>query len=213
MAAPVVDAPMVGDRIVRFDRAERALHWANATLLLTLLATGAAMYVGALSGFVGHRRLVELIHLYAGLALPVPFVAVLLGRWRRGFLGDAHRLGRFLHDDWRWLRRKHRRTGALRIGKFNAGQKINAIVVAGSIPVMLLTGSIMKWNHPFTDAWRTGATFVHDWGFVVLLLLTVVHIGKALAEPVLLRSMVRGWVPRSWAAHHRPRWHDEVVDR
>ena len=49
------------------------------------------------------------------------------------------------------------------MGKFNAGQKLNAIFVAGCIPVMLATGGIMRWFDPFPLAWRTGATFVHDW--------------------------------------------------
>ena len=200
-------------RIVRFDRVERALHWTNAALLISCLVTGAAMYVPQLSGLVGRRRTVENIHVISGLALPVPFLAVLLGRWRRGFVRDAQRLGRFLDDDWRWLRhRRQRRPASLRIGKFNAGQKVNAILVGGLLPVMLLSGAVMQWNQRFSDAWRTGATFVHDWGFLVLFVITVGHISKALAEPVLLRSMVRGWVPASWAAHHRPRWHDEVVD-
>ena len=81
------------------------------------------------------------------------------------------------------------------LGKFNAGQKLNAIFVAGVLPVMLLTGSIMYWNRPFSDSWRTGATFVHDWGFVTLLIVVVGHIAKALVEPTLLSSIFRGWVP------------------
>jgi formate dehydrogenase subunit gamma len=198
------------DRIVRFDRAERWLHWANATLVLLLLGTGLVLYVGSLSAIVGRRELIKNIHVVSGLALPVPFVALYAGRWRAGFRRDARRLGRFLHDDWRWLRSRGSAPG-LRLGKFNAGQKLNAIFVAGALPVMLMTGSIMYWNRPFSDTWRTGATFVHDWGFVTLLFVVLGHIGKALAEPVLLRSILRGWVPAGWAARHRPRWHDEVV--
>ena len=197
-------------RILRFDRAERWLHWVNAVLVLTLLATGLVLYVGSLSALVGRRALLKDIHVISGLSLPVPFVLLYAGRWRAGFRRDSRRLGRFLTDDWRWLRTRGRAAG-LRLGKFNAGQKINAIFVAGVLPVMLLTGSIMYWNRPFSDSWRTGATFVHDWGFVALLIVVIGHIAKALAEPTLLSSIIRGWVPQSWAQHHRPRWHDEVV--
>ncbi len=207
-AAPV-DSLRKG-QIVRFDRAERWLHWANATLVLLLLATGLVLYVGSLSALVGRRTLVKDIHVVSGLALPAPFLLLYAGRWRAGFRRDARRLGRFLRDDWRWLRTRGRATG-LRLGKFNAGQKLNAIFIAGALPVMLMTGSIMYWNKPFSDAWRTGATFVHDWGFVALLLVVIGHIAKALVEPELLRSMRSGSVPASWAASHRSRWHDEVV--
>ena len=201
---------MAEPRIERFDPVERALHWVNAALLLTLLFTGLAMYWSPMTQLIGRRRLMEDIHIVCGLALPVPFLLVLIGPWRRAFVRDARRLGRFLDDDWRWLRRHYRRGGSLRIGKFNAGQKINAILVAALIPIMLASGSIMQWNARFSDSWRTGATFVHDWGFLIFLVLVTAHILKALGEPVLMRSMLRGWVPASWARVHRPRWFAEL---
>ena len=59
--------PAPATRLPRFDRVERALHWANATLFAVMMATGAALYVGPLStdeieGFwQDHRRLIEFI--------------------------------------------------------------------------------------------------------------------------------------------------------
>lgn len=206
---------VLGDVVVRFDRVERWLHWITATLVLVLIGTGSVMYIGALAGIIGRRLLVETIHLWAGLALPVPFAVALAGRWNRGLRRDARRLGRFLTDDWLWLRRRFRRSGVLRLGKFNAGQKLNAILVAGTLPVMLATGVLLEWNDWLSDPLRTGVTFVHDWGYVGLSLLVVGHILKALADPVSLRAMRRGTVPRRWALEEHPRWHDELppVDR
>jgi formate dehydrogenase subunit gamma len=63
--------------------------------------------------------------------------------------------------------------------------------VAGSIPVMLVTGSIMKWFGPFPLAWRTGATFVHDLTAIGLFIVTVGHIVKALSDPEKLSAMLR----------------------
>lgn len=204
-----VDA-VVGDGVVRFDRAERWMHWANATLVLVLIATGSVMYIGALSGLIGRRVLVEAIHLWAGLALPVPFAITLAGRWNRGLRRDARRLGRFLNDDWLWLRKRFRRSGALRIGKFNGGQKVNAVLVAATLPVLFATGVLLEWNGGLSDSWRTGTTFVHDWGYVGLSLLVLGHILKALADPVSLQAMRRGTVPRRWVLEEHPRWHDEL---
>ena len=97
------------------------------------------------------------------------------------------------------------------MGKFNAGQKIFAAFVGGAMPVMLATGSIMHWFKPFSVDYRTGATFVHDWVAIGLFIAVPVHIFKALSEPVLLRSMVRGWVPKRWAEVHRPAWSEELA--
>jgi formate dehydrogenase subunit gamma len=203
-----VDA-RVGDRVVRFDRTERWLHWTNATLFLVLLATGMTLYVGQLSAIVGRRVLVKDIHVYCGLALPVPLLLAYSGRWREGLRRDVRRLARWSVDDRRWLLSWGRR-GRATLGKFNAGQKANAIFVAGCIPVMLATGSIMRFFEPFPLAWRTGATFVHDWTALALLAVVVGHIGKALAEPVSLRAMRRGTMPARHVERHHPRWWAEV---
>ena len=85
MAAPATTHDrVVGDRIVRFDDGERLLHWVVALLVLVLATTGAILYFDFLSTKVGRRELLRTVHLWSGLALPVPVLAVLAGRWRHG---------------------------------------------------------------------------------------------------------------------------------
>jgi formate dehydrogenase subunit gamma len=195
-----------GGRRRRFDRVERYVHWANATLFLTLIATGATLYIGALSTLVGRRELLRTIHVYSGLLLPLPLLAGALGpRWGRGLRDDARRINRWDRLDRRWLRSFGRDRDA-RPSKFNAGQKLNAAFTVGAIPVMLATGSIMRWFHPFPLAWRTGATFVHDSLFLVLVAAITGHILFALNDRDSLDGMLRGDVPEKWAKHHHPRW-------
>jgi formate dehydrogenase subunit gamma len=200
--------------LLRFDRGERLLHWSNAILFLTLLVTGAALYVPQLSEIVKRRHLVKEIHVYAGVLLPVPLVLTLVsGRWGRALRADVRRLNRWSADDRRWLRTRGR-DRKVRIGKFNAGQKLNAAFVAGAIPVMLATGLIMRFPSHFSLSWRTGSTFVHDWVFLGLAVAITGHILFAVNDPLALRAMVRGWIPRSWARNHAPRWleEEEAVD-
>jgi formate dehydrogenase subunit gamma len=198
-----------GPSVVRFDRAERWLHWTNASLFLVLLATGMTLYVGPLSALVGRRVLVKDVHVISGLLLPLPLLVAYAGPWRSGLRRDVRRFARWSVDDQRWLTSLGRR-GRERLGKFNAGQKLNAIFVAGCIPLMLATGSIMRWFEPFPVAWRTGATFVHDWVALALLAVVVGHIGKALAEPLALRSMRTGRMPADHVRMHHPRWWSEL---
>jgi formate dehydrogenase subunit gamma len=200
----------VGDDVVRFDQTERLLHWANAILFLVLLGTGMTLYVGSLAALIGRRVLVKDIHVISGLLLPVPLLLAYAGRWREGLRRDVRRLARWSADDRRWLLSLGRR-GRATMGKFNAGQKLNATFVLGSIPVMLATGVVMRWFSPFPLDWRTGATFVHDWTAIVLLVAIVGHIGKALVEPHALWGMVRGRVPARHAERHHPRWWAEVT--
>jgi formate dehydrogenase subunit gamma len=196
-------------RFPRFDRLERVVHWCNATLFLILLFTGASLYAGPLSTIVAHRHAVKTIHVYAGLLLPLPLLLGLLLPAGRQLRRDVGRFNRWTVDDRRWWSRRTRASAQL--GKFNPGQKLNAVFVGASIVLMLATGSIMRWFEPFPNSIRTGATFVHDWVFIVLIFVIVGHIMFACADFDSLRSMVRGWVPEQWARRERPRWWAEVV--
>ena len=75
------------------------VHWANATLFLVLIATGAALYAGPVSTLVGRRVLVKNIHVYSGLLLPIPVLAGLLLRSGAAFRADFRRLSRWEVSD------------------------------------------------------------------------------------------------------------------
>ena len=94
----------------------------------------------------------------------------------------------------------------LRLGKFNAGQKLNASFVAGAGLVMLGTGVIMRWYHPWPLSWRTGATFVHDWLALAIGFVIIGHVWMALRDWDALRSMFVGTISRSWGRRHAPAW-------
>ena len=90
--------------MLRFDRVERAVHWVNALLFLILIVTGAALYFTPLIALVGRRRLIEQIHLYVGLALPLPLLIGLAGSWGRGLRRDVSRINGWTEADLQWLR-------------------------------------------------------------------------------------------------------------
>jgi formate dehydrogenase subunit gamma len=199
--------------LVRFERVERAVHWTTATLFLVLVATGAILYLEPLQAAVGRRALVEDIHVYAGLALPLPLVMALSGSWGRALRDDLRRFNRWSNDDREWLRSLFRpgperrsRMRKVRVGKFNAGRKLNAAFVAGAGLVMLGTGLIMRWYHPWPLSWRTGATFVHDWLALAIGVVIIGHVGMALRDPDALRSMLVGTGGRGRSGMHRPGW-------
>ncbi len=202
-------------RLLRFDRVERALHWVNALLFGTLIVTGAALYLEPIGALIGRRALVEDIHVWSGVALPIPLLLAVGGPWGRHLRADLRRFNRWTKGDRAWLRavfrakpERHQEWGTLQVGKFNAGQKLNAAFVAGSGLVMLGTGAIMRWFHPWPLSWRTGATFVHDWLALAIGIVVIGHIGMALRDPQALTSMFTGRVSRWWAVGNAPAWVD-----
>jgi formate dehydrogenase subunit gamma len=203
----------------RFDLIERAVHWVNAVLFLVLVVTGAALYLQPLAALFGRRAIVEDIHLACGLALPLPVLIAVCGKWGRRFRIDIRRLNRWSVADRRWLGRALKgrypipRAFVKGLGKFNAGQKLNAAFIAGAGPVMLGTGVIMYWYHPWPLSWRTGATFVHDWLALAIGLVIIGHIGMALRDQDSLGSMVKGSISRGWAEDHAPLWVVEMDEQ
>ena len=192
----------------RFDRTERWLHWVTATLVGVLVATGAVLYWGELSSLLGRRALFKQIHVVVGLSLPVPFLLALPGRRGRNLRRDLAVLNRFSADDVRWLRSRGTDPG-IRLGKFNPGQKLNAAFVAAALVTLLATGLVLRFYDPFPLAWRTGATFVHDWTALALGLAVTGHIWLAVGDRDALGGMVSGRVPAWWARQKRPRWYDD----
>ena len=204
---PALEADVV---VQRFTAAQRALHWATAVAVLTAAITGLVLYVGPLTAAVGRRNLVKDVHVIAGLAMPVPLVLAYAGRWRAAVRADVRRLSRWTRADRRWLWSRGR-DAADEVGKFNAGQKANAAFVAGMIPIMVVTGSIMRWYEPFDLSYRTGATFVHDWTAIATWAVVTGHILFALADRGSLQGMLTGRVTGRWAERHHPRWAGEVA--
>ena len=209
---PAGARPAVSGRLVRFDALERWVHWVTAVLFSILILTGACLYVPELVALVGRRALLVRIHVDAGLALPVPLVASLLGPWGKALRADVRRLNRWSAADRRWLKMLLQREPVSRLvlGKFNAGQKLMAAFTLGVMGVTLMTGCIMRWFYFWPLSWRTGATFVHDLVAYIFVAAVVGHVLMAITHPRALRSMLTGWVSRTWAQRHARAWLEEV---
>lgn len=194
---------IVGEAVVRFDGVERVVHWLSALLVLAAVATGMILYVRPLAVAVGRRELIKDIHVISGLASLIPFLVAMAGPWSRGLRRDVSRFANWHRDDTRWFRRSLRPRSET--GKFNGGQKLNAVLAASGLVVMTISGSIMKWFGPFPLEWRTGATFVHDWVSFGLWILIFGHVFMAVITRGAIRGIWTGRVPIA-DAQSRPRW-------
>jgi formate dehydrogenase subunit gamma len=193
--------------IERFGRTERALHWVHATGFFAMLATGLVLYLPALSELVARRNLVKNVHIFAALAWAIAIVLVVVLGDRRRLAADWREIETLDRDDRRWL------TGrSAPQGKFNAGQKLNALVTAGFALLFLLSGFFLwlgERDHRFL---LDGTGTVHD--TLTLLSVGIVsgHLYLALIHPTTrhaLRGMTLGEVREDWAREHHGKWLDE----
>ncbi len=193
-------------RILRFTRAERLVHRATAGLMLLCAGAAACLYFSPLAQLVGRRHLVVVIHEWSGILLPAPF---LLGLASSAFRADLRRLNRLAQYDKEWLRavRKGWTSPDRRpAGKFNAGQKIYAGWMAGTVPIMMFTGLLMWFGGLLPVISRTSAIFVHDVAALAIALVVLGHIRMAYRDPQARRGMRTGYVEPAWARRHHSRW-------
>ena len=190
--------------IRRFSRTERALHWVHASAFLLLLGSGLVLYLPSLSELVARRQLVKDVHLYTGLVWAVLIALLLLLGLRTGLRETIRELERFDGDDFRWLLRRGGRAG-----RFNAGQKLNAIVTAAFAALFAISGFLLWYGERDTRFRLANTILLHDGLMYVALVLLAGHLYLSLIHPSTrhaVRGITRGTVEADWARRHHPRW-------
>jgi formate dehydrogenase subunit gamma len=195
----------------RFTRSELAAHWVLALSVLTMIATGLALGVN-----VAHDTVFP-VHVGSVFALAAGLVVVAAAGNRRALRRTARDLRSLDADDRRWLawapRAAVRRGGdPPPIGRFNAGQKANAILV--TLLLLTVTGSgLYLWAkvHGMVSNSNLGGA-VHNLSAIGIIALVCGHLYMAVLNPGTRRALggiVTGRVDAGWAADHHPAWRPE----
>jgi formate dehydrogenase subunit gamma len=204
----------------RFELPTRLVHWSLAVPFLLLLLTGLTNYQPRLKALQWDGfRVFAWLHVLLGFAMVVIAIAVVLALLRtRSLQHDALALTDLTQDDYRWLEQQAmtltgHRSPAPRVGRFNGGQKLNALVSAAATVGLLATGVLLGVNYIDKRFFTVGFVgVVFPWHTLLSLAIAPVvlgHIYLAALNPATresLRGITRGVVRRDWAARHHPAW-------
>ena len=197
--------------VPRFNRSFRALHWAFSLPFMILLVSGIALALPSFEVLLSHRELLRSIHLYSAIGLVVlPLFTVVFGD-RRSLARDAREIDYWDRLDWMWLGRSLTfwRGRLPAQGRFNAGQKLNTVLVIAATTGFVVTGVLM-WRAELFPLWLGDvATQVHDALTLLVIPLVLGHIFMAALNPRTngaLGSIFHGRVDREWARAHHGRW-------
>jgi formate dehydrogenase subunit gamma len=191
-------------RLRRFTKTERAAHW------LVALAFGVMLFSG---GQVPHHWSWTTpaldVHAGAALVLVAGLTGLLLFGNGRALHRTARELRRLDGDDRRWLDPARILAGrpAPPVGRFNAGQKMNARLALLGLIGLYSTGIYLL------VVGRSAFGHLHGPFAFLTTVLIVGHIFMAVVNPSTrhaLRGMTLGSVDRDWAEHHHPRWVEEL---
>jgi formate dehydrogenase subunit gamma len=220
-ALPVTERPVSPEElfsreIPRFRRSERSLHWAIAVPFLLCLVSGVflKLFFNVLhSDLVAHAVLLW-VHRFSGVLL------ILLPTWvawrHRSdlslYLYNVKRAWSWTADDLKWLALVGLASLSKKIAlpeqhKFNAGEKINFMVLMLTYPMLVATGVLL-----LVPGIQFLSFIVHVIVAVLAAPLIIGHLYMAVVNPetrIGLSGMFSGNVDREWAKHHYAKWYRE----
>jgi formate dehydrogenase subunit gamma len=202
--APTASEPAT---VPRFGGTERAVHWVHAIAFFSLLATGLALYLPVLASMVGNRPLLKALHLGTASLWLTALLALAVAGDRRRLRRTRQELERFTGDDLAWLRRRPARSG-----RFNAGQKIHAVLQTALATLFVITGVLLSLGERDTALRFSGTIPVHDACTFLAMGLVAGHLYLALIhEPTrpALPGMTAGRVDAAFARRHHAAWTPE----
>jgi formate dehydrogenase subunit gamma len=214
-------AGTAAEYVYRWSIPMRLVHWTLALAFLGLLSSGLALESAELRGipFLG-SKLVREVHLtWAVLLLVLPALAGAWDSFRE--LGSAWREARsFRRVDWTWLRGLCLRVvGGRRElapqGFFNAGQKLNVLVLAVLLAGLAITGTLIapEAGRPVPQGIRELIYPIHRLLAYATLPILLGHVLLATVWPSTrpaLRGILSGYVRRDWARSHHGAWLGDV---
>jgi formate dehydrogenase subunit gamma len=211
VAARTREDIVIGNEVVRHNRASRLIHWTVAVTFIVSLLTGMAIWMpifGWMAYLFGGLPLTRVIHPWAGVAFFVASIFMFF-QW----VSDMH--VESYERDWigpKVFQYMRYETDDSNVGKYNGGQKLFFWAAGLGAVGLLLSGLMMWFPRAFPPILMQLAYVLHDVTFILFAVAIVFHIylGTA-AEPGTFGSMTRGTVTREWARLHHPRWYREVT--
>ena len=216
LSVPALISPSPpAERLPRFALVERLAHWTYAAFFLLALVIGLLMWIPSTRvRLAGSRQ--QISHLHGGLGLLMIVVPLLLFLFldRRRLSGDLREIDVWDRDDRIWFWRALRGYTLARRemppqGRFNAGQKANAIIVAAMAVGFLVSGSLLLAG-PHLPAWLVSrALLLHQVLAVAAIALFVGHLLHAFSTRHgrdSLRAMTGGTMSEAFARARHEKW-------
>ncbi len=202
MASTASDRPRY---VERFTLTERLLHWVHAGAFFVLLGSGLVLYLPSLSTAISRRPLIKDVHFWTGISWAGAILVISVLGNRRALAATIREIDLFDRDDRRFLAGKTHTPQ----GRFNAGQKVNAILTA-AFAVLFFVSGLLLWYGERDTSFRLGGTvFLHDALMYVSVVVVVGHLYLAVVHRSTrhsLRGMVLGSVREEWARAHHAKW-------
>ncbi len=203
--------------IPKYTTIERAGHWIHTASFVPLALTGMILFFPFLQPLaIGEAgQFIRLVHRISAIvfgALPIVYFIAqprrLIMNIREFMLGKED-LGWLMGAFGYYVLGKH---GAMPPqGRFNAGEKLNGLIMCASWVVFGITGLLMWFAKGFLPVGLFQiAVILHDLTMILSVCMLLVHLYLAIAHPLMwagLVSMRFGVTSADYAAEHHAKWY------
>lgn len=208
--APAVLAP----EILRFHRSEIMLHWMIAVPFMTCFLTGFVLKLFFNLDATVARAALSWIHKTAGGCLVVLPLFAALWHWKDLglYLDNVKKAWSWTLDDLRWLFLSGLAAAGRKVTlpeqpKFNAGEKINFMILTCTYPLFAVTGLLIWLPGVPIASWILHVTVAAAVAPVMLGHIFMATVNNDTRPG--LSGMISGQVDRAWAKHHYRLWYRE----
>ena len=195
------------------DVFERIVHWSLALSCIALFITGLGMMFHSLN-FIGYLmgglKSLKYVHNFIGIWFAVSLYFAIRMWWKEAGVFS-------MPEDLEWIRVAGGYVWHVdkvpEVGKYNPGQKMFFLAVAGCGALMFVTGLIMWFPLSFPAGLVRLMYMLHALGFVVLFAFFFVHLYLGtVGSPGSLPAMLTGWVTRAWLKKQHAKWLKEMEE-
>ncbi|WP_171964747.1 formate dehydrogenase cytochrome b556 subunit [Cronobacter sakazakii] len=201
------------DTIVRYSAPERINHWITAFAFVLAAVSGLGFFFPSfnwLMNILGTPQLARILPPFVGVVMFVSFMLMFFRYWHHNLIN---------RDDILWAKNIHKIAMNEEVGdtgRYNFGQKC-VFWAAILLLLLLLASGVVIWRPWFAPMFPIPvirlALLAHSFAAVALIVVIMVHIYAALWVKGTITAMVEGWVTKTWAKKHHPRWYREVREK
>lgn len=202
-------------RVERIKPHERLSHAINAVGFLLAAGTGLVLFFKGLKKLSGGTRSRQLHRAGAALMIAAPFFV--WGKDWQGWRKTWKEIIHFSKEDREFLKRTPLYMLGFQVkmppqGKFNAGQKLNFLMVTLNAAGFTLTGGLLMLRRHLPEKAFPYLIIAHDIQAIIGVCGFMAHAYLALLHPDTkpsLRAVIDGTVPVEYAMGHHALWYEE----
>ncbi len=207
--------------VVRFSASERLAHWLQFLAFSVLLVTGLFIYAPALQAFAVGRagEASRVLHRISAIVFMISPLIYLVGN-PSAFFSSLREAFSWSANDRTWLSKaiSYYTNGEVSDmpaqGKYNGGQKLNAVVQIVAFLVFVITGLIMWFGKgSVSPGLFAFSVLLHDLAVIGAVCLVMLHVYLVAIHPLTRESitaMFEGIVSRDYAQEHHAKWLAEI---